>query len=77
MRACVASMRGRWSGLPKRRKRALIVIAGVLLLVTVLRRRGAPLVQVNVDLTFHPIATTAVSLFGPASISESALTAEE
>lgn len=70
MRARMAMMRERWSRLPTRRKRALIAVAGVLLLVALLRRRGAPLIQLNLEVTFRPVASTAVSLFGPATVGD-------
>ena len=67
IRARIAVARERWAGMSARRK---WMIAGGMLLVLfiVLRKRGAPLVQVNleVELTFRPVATTAVSLFGSA-----------
>ena len=67
IRARMAVARERWVGMSTRRK--WMIAAGVLVvLILLLRRRGAPLVQANVsvEVTFRPVATTAVSLFGSA-----------
>jgi hypothetical protein len=68
MRGRMKAIRARWAQMPRRRRLAAIAVATFLLVV--LLRRGAPLVQVNVSLTFRPVASTAVSFLGAATVGE-------
>ena len=68
MRARMETMRARWALMPRRRRLAVIAVAAFLLVA--LLRRGAPLVQVNVSVTFRPVASTAVSFLGAATVGE-------
>jgi hypothetical protein len=68
MRQRVTMARERWARLPRRRRRALVAISALVLLVLLLQRRGAPFVTLNLNFTFRPMASAALSVFGGATV---------
>ncbi len=60
--------RARWGGMGRRRKVRIVVLT-LIAMALLLRWRGTPLVQVNVRLTFRPVA--AVAAFGEAHVDAS------